>query len=660
MPSSRLLTRGMDGREKVLAMNTNETYAIEKQAAIPVCYESAAAAWDSALNYSGTPSNYYGKIYENVGWVRGTKSTDGEWGAYLWVLQNKIVFQTSTSYWWAITNNLTVAITNVYVGSLGIYGPMESNVVDIGPEIPTNFPGEDLSDTGTYRVDITNIYYQLVIPAIWITPRDVVVAVGNTNAIRFTVTGTNLINGATWTLEPNGLSGGATMQSNCWYSRDVYPGNIATSYTIRATSLDNSNFYDEVNLRVLKIDIEQIETNVSWTATSVALNLTVDSYLGNGTANWGSTPSGISGNGTDITFNPSSHTPTTYIVRAQSSLLTNCFDTCTVTVLKVESIEASSPVADNSPNTFEGQKSWPFDVTKSPTADEHLVVFYKDAIDSSFNVQDFDVTLKANILPTEISADQFNEIWSKISGPSSGSLNKTDTFEIKYQNPKQGGVYRFDFDLGLSGCSNSEANVVLPLAGAEVDIIVQADIERANTFATTVVARYTWLQRQNPINGLRWFVQEGAGDYLGRPDNESMPTVWVYNQVNISSSFGMGAVGTWKGKPVRIAKISNFIAGYGVRKIGVCSVAAWISQIYGTWNDSAASKSWDAGWDVGGGASYNTTVIALVADVWDEADDKNQKLWPNSAAADNYVTPDSFSDPDHEFTSPGFLYMTNP
>jgi len=77
----------------------------------------------------------------------------------------------------------------------------------------------------------------------------------------------------------------------------------------------------------------------------------------------------------------------------------------------------------------------------------------------------FDVTLKANVLPADITADKLDEAWSKISGPASGSLNRTDTFEVKYQNPKQGGVYRFDFDLG--GGVKSEANLVLPLAGAE-------------------------------------------------------------------------------------------------------------------------------------------------------------------------------------------------
>jgi hypothetical protein len=356
--------------------------------------------------------------------------------------------------------------------------------------------------------------------------------------------------------------------------------------------------------------------------------------------------------------------PGTYVVSVEckSPSTTPIKQSLTINVLKVESIDATSPKSGTSANPppFPGHTPWPFDVTHSPTPDKHMVVFYKDVVDSSFNVQDFDVTLKANILPTSITADQLNEVWSKISGPASGSLNRTDTFEVKYQNPKLGGVYRFDFDLGLSGCTKSEANVVLPLAGADVDSIVSADIGRANTFATTVLARYSWFQRQRPANGRRWFINSGAGDYLGRPDNASTPTVWVYNQVNTSSSFGMGAVGTWKGKPVRVAKISNFMVGYAARKIGVNSVSAWISQVIGTWNDSAASKSWDAGWDIAGGASYDTTVTALVADIWDDADDKNQKLWPNTSATGNYVVPNSFYDPDHQFTSPGFLYMTSP
>ncbi|MDD2239707.1 MAG: hypothetical protein PHI93_03490 [Kiritimatiellae bacterium] len=344
------------------------------------------------------------------------------------------------------------------------------------------------------------------------------------------------------------------------------------------------------------------------------------------------------------------------------SAQTNCTDEIHVTVLKVESVDVTSSESGSSANAppFAGHTPWPFDVTLSPNPDKHMVVFYKDVIDSSFNVDDFDVTLKADVLPPSITAAQLSEVWSKISGPASGDLDRTDTFEVKYQNPKLGGVYRFDFDLGVSGCTKSEANVVLPLAGAEVDSIIQGDITRANSFSTAVRASYSWIERQSPWNGTRWFVTGGAGDYRGRPDNSSSPTVWAYNQVNTSSLFGMGAVGTWKGKPVRVAKISNFMVGYAARKIGVNSASAWISQVIGTWNDSAASKSWDAGWDIADGSSYNTTVTALVEDIWDDADDKNQKLWPNTSTANNYVVPNSFYDPDAQFTSPGFLYMSTP
>lgn len=365
---------------------------------------------------------------------------------------------------------------------------------------------------------------------------------------------------------------------------------------------------------------------------------------------------GASGSGSELTETFSQ--PGTNLVTAE------CGNTVTakVFILSVEFIDASSSEEGSSANVppFEGHKPWPFDVTKSPDPDKHMVVFYKDVVDSSFNVDDFDVDLEASVLPSSITHDQLNEVWSKIDGPGSGSFDRTDTFEIKYQNPKEGGVYRFDFDLGLSGCAKSEANVVLPLAGAEIDSIVQADITRADSFATTVRANYSWIERQHPWNGTRWFVTAGAGDYLGRPDHSSSPTVWVYNQVNTSSSFGMGAVGTWKGKPVRVAKVSNFMVGYAANKIGVDPVFAWMSQVIGTFNDSAASKSWDAGWDIADGDPYNTTVTALVADIWDDADDKNQKLWPNTSAANNHVAPNSFYDPDTQFTSPGFLYMSNP
>jgi len=243
-------------------IDTNGTYAIEQQAAYAIGFDSPVDAWNAAVIYQGTPSNYPGKIYNNVGWVRGTKSASGSWGAYLWVLQNRIAFQSSTSTWWrASTNGVPVAITNVMVGSLGDYGP-ESNVVDIGPHLgaaTNNYPGANQSESKEFNVDITNVYYQLSIPDIWINPIEAYACVGGNN-VQFTVYGTNIPNGVTWTINPSGV-GAEIYPSNDWHFAAVTPGNVATNYKIRATSVDNTNFYVEVNLVVCKIEVTNIKFN---------------------------------------------------------------------------------------------------------------------------------------------------------------------------------------------------------------------------------------------------------------------------------------------------------------------------------------------------------------------------------------------------------------
>ena len=107
----------------------------------------------------------------------------------------------------------------------------------------------------------------------------------------------------------------------------------------------------------------------------------------------------------------------------------------------------------------------------------------------NFVVQDYDVTLKANIVPTDITADQLSEIWSKATGPSSGSLNRTDTFEVNYQNAKKGGLYQFEFDLGLTGGAKSGANLLLSLGGPDVTAYYLSEAQRYDTWLTTMKAR---------------------------------------------------------------------------------------------------------------------------------------------------------------------------
>ena len=135
---------------------------------------------------------------------------------------------------------------------------------------------------------------------------------------------------ATWSSEPTGISGSGT-------SIAVNPGSLAPGeYVVTAASTIVPSYADTCVVRIIKVDVTQAETYVCWKSSAATLNLTADSYLGDGTAEWTSVPTGISGSGTSITFNPSGLTPTGYVVTARSSVLTNCTDTCTVNVVKVE------------------------------------------------------------------------------------------------------------------------------------------------------------------------------------------------------------------------------------------------------------------------------------------------------------------------------------
>ena len=169
--------------------------------------------------------------------------------------------------------------------------------------------------------------------------------------------------------------------------------------------------------------------------------------------------------------------------------INRCKDEAKYTVVKVNFIEASSTVADNSPQQFEGHQTDFGDPCDPDDPGQALVVFHKDVRNEDFVVQDYDVTLEANIMPANITADQLSESWAKVAGPSSGSFNRTDTFEVMYQNAKKGGLYQCEFDLGLSGCAKSGVNLHLPLGGPDVTAYYLSEAQRYDTWLSTMKAR---------------------------------------------------------------------------------------------------------------------------------------------------------------------------
>jgi len=124
------------GREKIATVATEyEGFAVG--------YDSATTAWDCvAATYVSNSKKYPGKIFDNVGWVKGTKETYGSWGGYLWLLQNTVAFQSSPTNVWVSQGGVTNYIAKVLVGSIGDYSPM-TDVVDVGP---TNWNGQAITD----------------------------------------------------------------------------------------------------------------------------------------------------------------------------------------------------------------------------------------------------------------------------------------------------------------------------------------------------------------------------------------------------------------------------------------------------------------------------------------------------------------------------------
>ena len=329
-----------------------------------------------------------------------------------------------------------------------------------------------------------------------------------------------------------------------------------------------------------------------------------------------------------------------------------------MTVARVKQMNVVSEAAGASANPppFLAGVEYPFSVTNSPSPDKHLVIPFESVATlgaNGFSVADFHVDMELELEPTGVSASGLSAVWSveEATPQMSGSLVDTGGATAQFVNPKQGGVYRFKAE--VAGASNTYATVVLPLSGAEIGGVFEGDFALYAAAISNLDAKTGWFERQTPTFGTKWFNDAGAVDYLGRVDNAARPTVWCYNQVSDIS--GMGAVASLYGAPMRIAKLGNFLAGYGTESLGVWGVSQWLSQGIGIPNDATAAMSWDAGVSVASGGDFGTTAHSLSTNMWGAADSKVRRLWPNPVPTDNH-TPFSFSfDFNRSFCSPGVV-----
>ena len=310
---------------------------------------------------------------------------------------------------------------------------------------------------------------------------------------------------------------------------------------------------------------------------------------------------------------------------------------------------------------FPGSQQRVFREWKNPDPDLHQPIFYCDAQSLLQEPLVFAEPMaymetEAHMTPDE-TPDPEDCSWRCVAGLPSPIPELGSGVWSDFHVPLHGGVFKFRFS--CAGLQDSDAFLVLPLAGASVDDIVEAEIAAADAFAQKVLLSHTLRERNSREFGMKCFFNNGAGDCRGRPDNAASPTVRFYNEV--SNANGFGAVCTWNGKCVRLAKISNFLVAYACQKIGVRAFLQDLSQWSGTRNGDSAVVSWDCGVDLANGTKTLVECARWIGNTsWREGDEKLMKLWPNPASADNFAEPDSIVDYDTQFTIPGFLRMEDP
>jgi hypothetical protein len=316
-----------------------------------------------------------------------------------------------------------------------------------------------------------------------------------------------------------------------------------------------------------------------------------------------------------------------------------------IIVPKVTTIEASASVADNSPQLFDGHKTDFGDPCAASSPGQALIIFYDEVVDANHQIQDFDVTLKANVLPASVTASQLDESWTKVKGPTSGNLNRTDSFEVKYRNPKVGGLYQFEFDLGLDGSANSGANVLLPLAGADMTTWLDAETKAIGSWAIahralTEIANYSAIPRLTRYNVYRTWcsISSSYFDYTFDPVDSQKQTPCKRFKPG-----GLYGYVTVNGVVVHGSKLNNMMWALFGRYWGYSEVSLRLGAHFNQLarnlrlDGIASQNAIGFGDDIYNNPSANITTILTPTNLRSLQDPTSlieEKLWPSPYPAD--------------------------
>lgn len=243
-------------------------------------------------------------------------------------------------------------------------------------------------------------------------------------------------------------------------------------------------------------------------------------------------------------------------------------------VLIVNNIEVLSSVALNSPQLFEGEKTDFGDPSLVDNPGQALIIFRDQVATPSGNsIDDFDISFTANVLPDSIPDNALAEsYWEMVAGPSNGSFNPSSGTQVKFQNLYLGGLYRFEFDTGISGCPKSGANVLLPLAGADITAWLESQVAVARGWgaafkATTMIANASQLSLITQYRTFRRFMRLSGQEFDYQLVPVSSDNTAPCARYNIPDSANRIYV-TVNGVVVHGSKVNNLLWGVFGRSWG--------------------------------------------------------------------------------------------
>ncbi len=330
--------------------------------------------------------------------------------------------------------------------------------------------------------------------------------------------------------------------------------------------------------------------------------------------------------------------------------------TNTMTVARVELLGASCGELDVGSRwtIFAGEMQHPFSLSEPLYPGEHLAIpFEKVAAFTADGlvVNDFSIELLLELAPSNLDTRHLEAEWETIGAypAMSGSLVQDGSLEADFQNPTQGGVYRFRGR--VDGSPWTECNVVLPTAGASIDADFAEDFEDA--WGVVLEVDSTWCKYSlTPVWAFFNMYYGYNGDYRGRVDAAANATVRRYNKINENH---MGAVTTLHGVPIRLAKLSNFLVNYTLTSLQVNGDLRHLSRLCGTLDDDSATMSWNAGESVALNGEFNAETAAMATNAWAVSDSKVKRLWPNTSPADNRLDSSQIQNYDENYSAPPFI-----